>query len=49
MNKPAERMGEMYNPATGPVTKRVPCCDPAAIDDAVKDATAAGFDMSVVT
>src|SRR3970282_1499784 len=38
---PAGRMGEVYNPATGQVTKRVPYCDAAAIDDAVKAAAAA--------
>jgi malonate-semialdehyde dehydrogenase (acetylating) / methylmalonate-semialdehyde dehydrogenase len=38
---PAGRMGEVYNPATGQVTKRVPYCDAAAIDQAVKAATAA--------
>ena len=30
---PAGRMGEVYNPATGQVTKRVPYCDAAAIDE----------------
>jgi malonate-semialdehyde dehydrogenase (acetylating) / methylmalonate-semialdehyde dehydrogenase len=38
---PAGRMGEVYNPATGQVTKRVPYCDAAAIDVAVKAAAAA--------
>ncbi len=38
---PAGRMGEVYNPATGQVTKRVPYCDAAAIDTAVKAAAAA--------
>jgi malonate-semialdehyde dehydrogenase (acetylating)/methylmalonate-semialdehyde dehydrogenase len=38
---PAGRMGEVYNPATARVTKRVPYCDAAAIDEAVKAATAA--------
>ncbi len=38
---PAGRMGEVYNPATGQVTKRVPYCDAAAIDAAVKAASAA--------
>ena len=38
---PAGRMGEVYNPATGQVTKRVPYCDAAAIDLAVKAAAAA--------
>ena len=38
---PAGRMGEVYNPATGQVTKRAPYCDAAAIDAAVKAAAAA--------
>jgi len=38
---PAGRMGEVYNPATGQVTKRVPYCDAATVDAAVKAATAA--------
>jgi malonate-semialdehyde dehydrogenase (acetylating)/methylmalonate-semialdehyde dehydrogenase len=38
---PDGRFGEVYNPATGQVTKRVPYCDAAAIDAAVKAATAA--------
>ena len=38
---PSGRMGEVYNPATGQVTKRVPYCDAAAIDTAVKAAAAA--------
>jgi malonate-semialdehyde dehydrogenase (acetylating)/methylmalonate-semialdehyde dehydrogenase len=38
---PAGRMGEVYNPATGQVTKRVPYCDAAAIDAAVKAASTA--------
>jgi malonate-semialdehyde dehydrogenase (acetylating) / methylmalonate-semialdehyde dehydrogenase len=38
---PAGRMGEVYNPATGQVTRRVPYCDAAAIDAAVKAAGAA--------
>ncbi len=38
---PAGRMGEVYNPATGLVTRRVPYCDAAAIDAAVKAAGAA--------
>ena len=38
---PSGRMGEVYNPATGRVTKRVPYCDAAAIDAAVKAAAAA--------
>ncbi len=35
------RHGEVYNPATGQVTKRVPLCDSSTIDAAVKAATAA--------
>ncbi|MGH8704668.1 MAG: CoA-acylating methylmalonate-semialdehyde dehydrogenase [Burkholderiales bacterium] len=35
------RMGDVFNPATGQVTKRVPYCDAAAVDAAVKAATAA--------
>ena len=38
---PQGRMGEVYNPATGQVTKRVPFCDDAVIDQAVKAAAAA--------
>ena len=38
---PAGRSGEVYNPATGQVTKRVPFCDAAVIDQAVKAAAAA--------
>ncbi len=38
---PQGRMGEVYNPATGQVTKRVPYCDDATIDAAVKAAAAA--------
>ena len=38
---PAGRMGDVYNPATGKVTKRVPYCDAAAIDAAVRAAAAA--------
>jgi malonate-semialdehyde dehydrogenase (acetylating)/methylmalonate-semialdehyde dehydrogenase len=38
---PEGRFGEVYNPATGQVTKRVPYCDAAAIDAAVKAAAAA--------
>jgi malonate-semialdehyde dehydrogenase (acetylating) / methylmalonate-semialdehyde dehydrogenase len=38
---PAGRSGEVYNPATGQVTKRVAFSDPALIDSAVKAATAA--------
>ena len=35
------RMGDVTNPATGAVTKRVPLCDAGVIDQAVKAATAA--------
>ena len=38
---PAGRMGNVYNPATGQITKQVPYCDAAAIDAAVKAAAAA--------
>ena len=38
---PQGRMGEVYNPATGQVTKRVPYCDDSVIDAAVKAAVAA--------
>ena len=38
---PAGRSGEVFNPATGQVTKRVPFCDPDLIDRAVKAAAAA--------
>jgi len=38
---PQGRMGEVYNPATGQVTKRVPYCDAAVIDKAVQAAVAA--------
>ena len=38
---PSGRMGDVYNPATGQVSKRVPYCDAAAIDAAVKAAAAA--------
>jgi len=38
---PSGRFGEVYNPATGQVTKRVPYCDGSVIDAAVKAATAA--------
>jgi malonate-semialdehyde dehydrogenase (acetylating)/methylmalonate-semialdehyde dehydrogenase len=34
-------MGEVYNPATGQVTKRVPYCDAVAIDAAAQAASAA--------
>jgi len=35
------RMGEVFNPATGQVTKRVPYCDASIIDAAAKAAAAA--------
>ena len=35
------RHGEVYNPATGQVTKRVPLCDSSTVDAAVKAAAAA--------
>jgi malonate-semialdehyde dehydrogenase (acetylating)/methylmalonate-semialdehyde dehydrogenase len=38
---PQGRMGEVYNPATGQVTKRVPYCGSEVIDAAVKAAAAA--------
>jgi hypothetical protein len=38
---PQGRMGEVYNPATGQVTKRVPYCSAEVIDAAVKAAAAA--------
>ncbi len=38
---PGGRTGEVYNPATGQVTKRVPYCDAATVDAAVKAASAA--------
>jgi malonate-semialdehyde dehydrogenase (acetylating)/methylmalonate-semialdehyde dehydrogenase len=37
----ASRMGDVYNPATGQVVRRVPFCDAALVDSAVKAATAA--------
>src|SRR4051812_49891920 len=37
----AARHGDVFNPATGHVTKRVPFADAATIDAAVKAATAA--------
>jgi malonate-semialdehyde dehydrogenase (acetylating)/methylmalonate-semialdehyde dehydrogenase len=37
----ASRMGDVYNPATGQVVRRVPFCDAALVDGAVKAATAA--------
>jgi malonate-semialdehyde dehydrogenase (acetylating)/methylmalonate-semialdehyde dehydrogenase len=36
-----QRMGDVYNPATGQVTKRVPFCNEEVIDKAVKAAAAA--------
>jgi malonate-semialdehyde dehydrogenase (acetylating)/methylmalonate-semialdehyde dehydrogenase len=38
---PSGRMGDVWNPATGQVAKRVPYCDAAAVDAAVKAASAA--------
>src|SRR6478735_3373361 len=38
---PVGRYGEVFNPATGQVTKRVPFADAAVVDSAVKAATAA--------
>src|SRR4026209_2155610 len=38
---PSGRSGEVYNPATGQVPKRVPFCDASVIDAAVKSAAAA--------
>ncbi len=38
---PSGRFGEVYNPATGQVTKRVPLCDEKAIGEAVKAAAKA--------
>jgi malonate-semialdehyde dehydrogenase (acetylating) / methylmalonate-semialdehyde dehydrogenase len=38
---PSGRFGEVYNPATGQVTKRVPFCGPEVIDKAVSAAAAA--------
>ena len=35
------RMGDVFNPATGHVIRRVPFCDAALVDSAVKAATAA--------
>jgi malonate-semialdehyde dehydrogenase (acetylating)/methylmalonate-semialdehyde dehydrogenase len=37
----ASRMGEVFNPATGRIVKRVPFCGAATIDEAVKAAQAA--------
>jgi malonate-semialdehyde dehydrogenase (acetylating)/methylmalonate-semialdehyde dehydrogenase len=38
---PQGRMGEVYNPATGKITKRVPYCNEVVIDKAVQAAAAA--------
>ncbi len=38
---PSGRFGDVFNPATGQVTKRVPLCDESLIDQAVKAAAAA--------
>jgi malonate-semialdehyde dehydrogenase (acetylating)/methylmalonate-semialdehyde dehydrogenase len=38
---PAGRFGDVFNPATGQVTKRVPLCDRETIDQAVKAASVA--------
>src|SRR5258706_12914028 len=38
---PQGRMGEVFNPATGQVTKRVPYCDASVIDAAAKAAATA--------
>jgi malonate-semialdehyde dehydrogenase (acetylating)/methylmalonate-semialdehyde dehydrogenase len=38
---PSGRFGQVFNPATGQVTKQVPLCDDAMIDQAVKAAAAA--------
>jgi malonate-semialdehyde dehydrogenase (acetylating)/methylmalonate-semialdehyde dehydrogenase len=38
---PQGRMGEVYNPATGQVARRVPYCDAQVIDQAVRAAAAA--------
>jgi len=38
---PQGRHGEVFNPATGQVTKRVPFCDSSVIDSSVKAASAA--------
>ncbi len=39
--QPSGRFGEVFNPATGQVTKRVPFCDEKPIDEAVKAAAKA--------
>jgi malonate-semialdehyde dehydrogenase (acetylating)/methylmalonate-semialdehyde dehydrogenase len=38
---PSGRFGDVFNPATGQVTKRVPLCDDKVIDEAVRAAAAA--------
>jgi acyl-CoA reductase-like NAD-dependent aldehyde dehydrogenase len=38
---PQGRMGDVYNPATGRITKQVPFCDATAVGAAVKAAAAA--------
>src|SRR5262245_16111131 len=38
---PAGRMGEVFNPATGQVTKKVAFCDEKSVDLAVQSAAAA--------
>jgi len=38
---PADRWGEVHNPATGQVTRRVPFCSASLVDSAVQAATAA--------
>src|SRR5262245_31386029 len=38
---PASRMGDVFNPATGQVVRRVPYCDAAQVDSAVKAASGA--------
>src|SRR5512136_2308426 len=38
---PSGRFGEVFNPANGQVTKRVPLCDDKVIDQAAKAAAAA--------
>jgi malonate-semialdehyde dehydrogenase (acetylating)/methylmalonate-semialdehyde dehydrogenase len=39
--QPSGRFGEVFNPATGQVTKRIPLCDEATVDQAVQAAAAA--------
>ena len=45
-NKPADRTGEIYNPATGEVTAHVAFATPAVLDEAVAVATAAGHEWA---